>query len=113
MRASNGLEQNISGWRRTSLVDLAAPNFPDPLPASAVRHAWRGSYEGSGTLDVRVYELTAPELGLDFVQGLRAPANTAYFYFDHVYFVAIAWRDADPQAMQAFIRDLENRLNSR
>lgn len=113
MQASNGLDETVSGWQRSALFDLAASNLPDPIPAKAVRHAWRASYEGPGTLDVRVYQLTAPEFGLDFAQRLRAPANTAYFFMDHVYFVAIEWRNADRQATQDFVRELERRLNNR
>ena len=100
MPASSGLDETIAGWRRTLLSDLAAPSAPDPVPVKAIRHAWRGFYEGSGVLDVRVYQLTQPALALDLVQRLRPPLDTEYFYFDHVYFIAIQWRNADRQAIQ-------------
>jgi len=103
----------MAGWRRTSLADLAAANTPDSVPGEAIRHAWRASYEGSGALDVRVYQVTAPALGLDLVQRLRPPADTAYFYFDHVYFVAIQWRGADRETVQSFVRELEKQLSPR
>jgi hypothetical protein len=113
MPASSGLDEPIAGWRRTLLTDLAPPSALDPVPAKAIRHAWRGSYAGSGGLDVRVYEVARPALALDLVQRLRPPADTEYFYFDHVYFVAIQWRNADRQAIRGFVRELENRLSVR
>jgi hypothetical protein len=108
MPASSGLEETMAGWRRTSLADLAAPSAPDPVPVKAIRHAWRGSYQGLSVLDVRVYQLA-----LDLVQRLRPPVDSAYYYFDHVYFVAIQWRDADLEAIQGFVRELEKRLSAR
>jgi hypothetical protein len=111
MPAKSGLDETIAGWRRTSLVDLS--ESPDKVPATAIRHAWRASYEGSETVDVRVYQVVAPELGLDLVQKVRPPVDTAYFYFGHAYFVAVSWRDADRAAVQGFVRELEKRLSAR
>ncbi|HML18467.1 MAG TPA: hypothetical protein VK419_15665 [Bryobacteraceae bacterium] len=106
---ANVLAETVAGWHRTSLSELSASAPPDPVPATSIRHAERALYEGSGNLDVRVYELTRPELALDLVQRLRAPADAAYFYFDHVYFVAIHWRQGDLVAMQNFVRRAETR----
>jgi hypothetical protein len=110
--ASSGLDETIAGWHRTSLANLVAPSSLDPVPVKAICRAWRGSYQGSSVLDVRVYQLKGP-LTLALVQRLRPPDDTAYYYLDHVYFVAIQWHDVDPKSIQDFVRDLEKTLSAR
>jgi hypothetical protein len=67
------------------------------------------AYEGPGKLEARVYELSAPGVGLDLAQRWRPSADTVFFYRGP-YFVVVKWQQADRQALQDFVRELEKRL---
>jgi len=100
-----------SGWHRTALRNVNPAEAPDPVPRDAIRQIQTATYEGPGKLEVHLYEVSSPAIALDLVQRWRPSENSAYFFFDHVYFVAISWKQTDRTALQAFVRELENRLN--
>jgi hypothetical protein len=113
VRKPDALRESVAGiWHRTELRDLSAAEAPDPVPRDSIRQIQTASYEGPGELEVHVYEVTAPAIALDLVQRWRAPAGTAYFFFDHVYFVALKWRNANRGDVQAFVDELETRLET-
>ncbi len=99
-------------WRRTALRDVPVSEAPDPVPRTSVRRLQAAAYEGPGTLEARVYELTSPGVGLDLVQRWRPSADTVFFYRGR-YFAVVKWRQAERQPLQAFIRELEARLPER
>ena len=97
------------GWRRTALQVLGAGDAPDPVPRTSIDRLQIASYDGPGKLEARAYELQSPAVALDLVQRWRPSADTVFFYRDR-YFVVIKWQDADRKALEAFIRELQDRL---
>lgn len=96
-------------WHRTGLRNVPASDAPDPVPRTAVDRLQIASYEGAGKLEARVYELDAAGVALDLVQRWRPSADTVFFYRGR-YFVVVKWEEADRQALEAFVRELQNRL---
>lgn len=95
------------GWRRTWVGDV--PDSRDPVPRGAVNASRAATYQGSGTLDVRAYQLSSPAVGLDLAQRWRPSADTVFFN-QGVYFVVVKWQAADRQALKAFVRQMEAKL---
>lgn len=97
-------------WHRTALRDVAASESPDPVPRTAVARLQSASYQGPGRLEARAYELTSEPAGLDLVQRWRPSADTVFFWAKR-YFVVVKWEQADRHQLQAFVAELEKRLN--
>ncbi len=81
----------------------------DPVPANSVEQSRAASYEGPGTLEVHVYQLTSPAIGLDLTQRWRPSADTVFFN-QGVYFVVVKWQSAERKALQQFVSALEAKL---
>ena len=79
------------------------------VPRAAVRRICEADYDGPGRLTARVYDLTSEPLGLDLAQRWPPQANTLFFYQRH-YFAVLNWREADRQALQRFVRELDRKL---
>src|SRR5215213_8337121 len=103
--------ESIAGWKRTSLREIPVAQSPDPVPQSGVRRVQAAGYEAAGKLDVRAYELTRQELGLDIAQRWRPTADTVFFWAQ-TYFVVVSWENAERKSLQEFTRALEKRLNT-
>lgn len=102
--------QVVAGvWRRTTLRDLPASESPDPIPRNSVDRIQTASYQGPGKLEARVYQLTSSAVGLDLAQRWHPSADTVFFNQGR-YFVVVKWQEAERQALQAFVRELERRL---
>src|SRR5580704_6468300 len=65
------------GWRRTSMGEFSGAR--DPVPANSVEQSRAATYEGPGTLEVHIYQLTSPAIGLDLTQRWRPSADTVFF----------------------------------
>ena len=98
-------------WRRTALRSPPVSDAPDPVPRTNVERFALASYEGPGKIEARVYALTSPAVGLDLAQRWRPSADTVFFYRGR-YFVVVKWQDADRKALEAFVHELEARLDS-
>jgi hypothetical protein len=103
------LPENLGGWRRTAVREIPLPDAPAVIPRNGTKRIREADYEGSGRLKVRLYELTSESLALDLAQRWPAQANTVAFY-DKNYFAIVTWQQADRQALQRFVRELERRL---
>jgi len=79
------------------------------VPRTAVNWIETASYEGPGKIETRVYGLAAPAIALDLVQRWRPSADTVFFHRGST-FVVLKWQQADRQALELFVRDLESRL---
>ncbi len=97
-----------SGWRRTAFE--TGSSGPDPVPRSSIRQVLTARYEGPGKLEARAYELTSAGVALDLVQRWKPSADTVFFYRDN-WFVVVKWQEAERAAVQAFVRDVEKRLD--
>ncbi len=95
------------GWRRTSMGEFSGAR--DPVPANSVEQSRAASYEGPGTLEVHIYQLTSPAIGLDLTQRWRPSADTVFFN-QGVYFVVVKWQSAERKALQQFVSALEAKL---
>lgn len=96
-------------WRRTALHDESVSNTHDPVPRTSVERLEVASYEGPGKLEARVYVLTSPEVGVDLVQRWHPSADTVFFYRGR-YFVVVKWQEAERNALESFVRELEAKL---
>ncbi|PWU02983.1 MAG: hypothetical protein C5B51_19755 [Terriglobia bacterium] len=97
------------GWHRAALRNPSISEAPDPVPRTAVKRWQAANYEGSGKLEARAYELISPGVALDLVQRWRPSADTVFFYRGP-YFVVVKWQEADRKSLEAFVRELEERL---
>jgi len=102
-------ESAAGGWRRTAMHDLPVSEAPDPVPRTSVDRLAVAAYEGPGKLEARVYALSSPSVGLDLAQRWRPSADTVFFYRGR-YFVVVKWQQAERQALEAFVRQLEEAL---
>jgi hypothetical protein len=105
-------EAVAGGWKRRERREAPVSEAPDPVPRSAVRRLEVASYDGPGKLQARAYELTSKSVGLELAQRWRPSADTVFFWAGD-YFVVVKWEEADRRALQAFTREVENRLNGR
>jgi hypothetical protein len=101
----------VGQWRRTALRDLPAGESPDPVPRTSIDHIQTATYQGPGKLEARVYRLSSPAVGLDLAQRWHPTADTVFFNQGR-YFVVVRWQEAERQALQAFVRELEGRLGA-
>jgi hypothetical protein len=102
-------ETVASVWRRASLTETPVSEAPDPVPRTSVKRLQVAEYEGPGKLEARVYELTSSAVGLDMVQRWRPSADTV-FVNPGRFLVVVKWQQADRQALQDFVREIEKRL---
>jgi len=96
-------------WRRTALRELPVSEAPDPVPRISVARLAVATYEGPGKIQARVYALSSPAVGVDLARRWRPSADTVFFYRDR-YFVVVKWQEAERGALEAFVRELEQRL---
>lgn len=96
-------------WHRTSLRDLPVGESPDPVPRTSIDRIQAATYQGPGSLEARVYQLSSPAVGLDVVQRWHPSADTVFFHQGR-YFVVVKWQEAERKALQAFVKQLETRL---
>ena len=104
--------ETVAGsWRRGEMHDLPVSEAPDPVPRDEVERLREADYEGPGKLQARVYQLSSAAVGTLLAQRWRPSADTVFFEVGR-YFVVVKWQAADRKALQAFLRDLENRLSA-
>ena len=103
--------ESVAGWKRTSLREVPVAQSPDPVPQASVKRVQAATYEAAGKLDVRAYELTRQELGLDIAQRWRPTPDTIFFWAQ-TWFVVVSWQNAERKSLQEFTRALEKRLNT-
>lgn len=103
--------QSIAGWTRASLRELTPSEAPDPVAPANLRRIQIATYEGAGKIEVRAYELTRQEIGLDLAQRWKPSPDTVFFWA-RSWFVVVKWQEADRKALQEFTRSLEKRLNA-
>lgn len=102
-------ETAASVWRRTAVGELPVSEAPDPVPRTSVERLAAASYEGPGKIEARVYALSSPGVGVDLAQRWRPSADTVFFNRGR-YFVVVKWQAAERKALEAFVRELEQRL---
>jgi hypothetical protein len=105
-------ENVAGGWKRKERREVGVSEAPDPVPRTSVRSVEIATYEGPGKLEARAYELTSKGVGLDLAQRWRPSADTVFFWTGE-YFVVVKWQDADRGALQAFTREVEQRLSGK
>jgi hypothetical protein len=103
------LPENVAGWHRTAIRHVPVAEAPGLIPRSQTRGILEANYEGQGRLTARIYELTSDPLTLDLAQRWPPQANTVVFY-DKNHFAVVTWQQADRQALQRFVRELERSL---
>lgn len=96
-------------WHLKERRDVPVSEAPDPVPRNSVRRLEAAVYQGPGKLEARAYELTSQAVGVELAQRWRPSADTVFFWAGD-YFIVIKWQEADRKALQAFTRELENRL---
>jgi hypothetical protein len=109
-------ETVAGGWHRTGLTNPPASESSDPVPRSAIEWLQVAGYEGPGAtsegpgkLQARAYALDSPAVASELVQRWRPSADTVFF--DHGrYFVVVKWQEANRQALEAFVREIETRI---
>jgi hypothetical protein len=96
----------VGPWKLKQAADLAAERAPDAIRKLGIRRAGSATYEGPGTLDVRIYELTSPAAAFEAEQQWRPVADTVAVHKDSL-FTVVHWQGADRAAVSVFIREME------
>jgi hypothetical protein len=96
-------------WRRTAARNLPVSEAPDPVPRTSVERLLTASYAGPGKLEARAYELDSPVVGPDLARRWRPSSDTVYFSRGR-WFVVVKWQQADRGALQAFLQEVERRI---
>jgi hypothetical protein len=96
-------------WTRTALRDTPVSESPDPVPRTAVKSLRTAAYEGPGKLEARAYQLDSAAVGTTLAQRWQPSADTIFFSRGR-YFMVVKWQSADRQALQDFVRELQQRL---
>lgn len=103
--AGSLLPPNVAGvWQRKSLRDT-------PPPQPGVVRALQAAYEGAGQLTVDLYETRSSGTAFEMTQHRREQPNTVFFDKGR-YFVVVQWRQADRNALTAFVRALQKELGA-
>lgn len=102
-------ETAAGGWHRTSLATIPVSDAPDPVPRTSVDKLVVATYDGPGRLEARVYAVNSPAVGLEMAQRWRPSADTVFFYRGR-FFVVVKWQTAERQALEAFVRQMEQKL---
>ena len=104
--------ETVAGsWHRGETRDLPVSESPDPVPRNEVERLREAAYQGPGKLQARVYQLSSAGVGTLLAQRWRPSADTVFFAVGR-YFVVVKWQAADRNALQAFLREMENRLSA-
>lgn len=98
-------------WHRTAIESPSISSSPDPVPRTAVEWYQVAIYEGPGKIEARVYGLSSEGVGIDLSQRWRPSADTVFFYHGRE-FVVLKWDRADRQALEAFVRNMQLRLEA-
>jgi hypothetical protein len=103
--------ETVAGvWHRKQRRDVPVSEAPDPVPRTQVERLEIADYQGPGKLEARAYQLTESTIGPELAQRWRPSADTVFFWAGN-YFVVVKWQEADRKALQAFTREVEQRLN--
>jgi hypothetical protein len=106
------LPESINGgWTRTEVVERTPERPTEPISTGSIKRIVECVYDGPGKISARVYEVTAPAVGLDFVQRWQAPPNVDYFY-EGSFVVVITSLGARPPGLNEFNAALRVHLRS-
>lgn len=97
-------------WIRKELRELPPADAVPPIAPASTLRIINTVYEGSGRIQVSLYDLKSSAAALDAAQRWRPSADTVFFYKQN-YFAVLKWENADRAAVGAFVRDLEKRLD--
>jgi hypothetical protein len=81
-----------------------------PPPKPTIQRAFEAAYEGAGRLTVDLYEAEVSGTAFEMTQHWRASPDTVFFDKGR-YFVVVRWERADRQALTAFVRALQKKLD--
>ena len=95
----------VGAWKLKQSSDLAPNQIPEQIQRLGVRRAGSAVYEGAGSLQVEVYELTSSAAALETEQTWRPAANTVAVHHES-YFTVIHWENAERAAVSAFVREM-------
>ena len=104
----NLLPETLAGWKRTSLATVSAPGGT-VIPAGSIRRVQAAQYDGTGKVNVTLYELGSSAAALDAVQRWGPAADTVFFYRDD-FFVVVKYDGAERKAVNAFVSALDRHL---
>jgi hypothetical protein len=96
-------------WQRTAAREMPVSEAPDPVPRTSVERLLTASYAGPGKLEARAYELDSPAVGPDLARRWRPSSDTVYFSRGR-WFVVVKWQQAERGALQAFLQEVERRI---
>ena len=97
--------QQAGVWKLQQSGDLPLSGIPEPIGRLGVRRAGSASYEGAGSLQVEMYEMTSSAAALEAEQTWRPAAGTVAFHRDS-YFVVIHWENAARDSVPEFVREM-------
>ena len=95
-------------WTLKQTAAVAPDQVPEPIRRLGIWRAGDASYEGAGTLKVRVYEMTSSAAAFEAEQTWRAIADTVVCHKER-FFTVVHWENADRAAVTVFVREMEQR----
>ena len=98
-------------WTLQSSRTEPAATAPEMVRAIGTRGWTAATYQGPGTVNLAIYQLTSAPGGLEMVQKWRPQANTVVFYTDR-YFVVLKYDAPDRAPVTALITALQKLLST-
>ena len=110
--AAPSFPSSLAGmWKLKGVRKFEPAAAPELVRRIGTRAWWSAAYEGPGEVTVEAYALFGPPGGLEMAQEWRPVADAVVWYTPR-YFVIVRWKNAEPPAVKAIVRELENQLKN-
>ena len=98
-------------WKLVASEPVAAGAAPEEVRRLGLRSAWRGRYEGPGSLAITVYEMTTWGGAFELAQRWR-PAEGRLAFYVGALFIVLESKGMDHAALSEVVESLEAALKS-
>jgi hypothetical protein len=92
-------------WKLRQSRDLPVGGVPESIGRLGVRRAGTAGYEGAGTLQVEIYEMSSAAAAFEAEQTWRPIAGTVAFHRES-YFIVVHWENAARESVPEFVREM-------
>ena len=96
-------------WQLKRSESFPAASAPEFIRKIGTRRWWSAVYDGPGSANIDLYELTSSAGGLQMVQEWRPIADAVVWYTPH-YFIVVKWRNADRGAVSVFVHGIQKQF---
>ena len=103
--APPSVSQRAGVWKLRQSSDLPLSGVAEPIARLGVRRAGTAVYDGAGTLQVEMHEMTSTAGALEAEQTWTPEADTVAFHRES-YFTVVHWENATRESVPEFVREM-------